>query len=152
MMARPGGDRGSIEHVNELGSFLGGGFEADAEPPRLEVGAIGSAGDFRVFAAVAATGHPRFQIVFAVGWTAKLAGVDVKHSIGNLESLEELLLDAKQFLMNRFALIGQRKREHFDFRELMNPKQAAGSATLPRLQFESSVKARRTWPATDLFP
>ncbi len=50
------------------------GLIPDVEPAGLVVGAIRGAGDLAVFAVLAASGHPGFEVELAVGRAAQVAG------------------------------------------------------------------------------
>src|SRR5439155_16293743 len=63
----------AVERVDEARAFLPWNFVADIEPPRLIIRAIGGAGDLAVFAALASTRHPSFQIVLAISRPAQIA-------------------------------------------------------------------------------
>ena len=62
---------------------------------RLVVGAVRGARDLAPVAAVAAPGHPGLDVELAVGGRAEVARRDVDHAVGDLERLEDLLLDAR---------------------------------------------------------
>src|SRR5436309_2421112 len=61
------GHRGAVEGVDELGALLAGCLVTDVEAACLEVGAVGRAGHLAVLAVLPPAGHPRLQVVLAVG-------------------------------------------------------------------------------------
>ena len=80
---------------------------ADVEAAGLVVGAVRGAGDFAVFAAVAAAGHPGFEIELAIGRAAEVAGGDVEHAVGNAEAVEDLALEVAEVVEHVVALLGR---------------------------------------------
>ena len=98
---------------------------ADVEPAGLVVGAVRGAGDFAVFAAVAAAGHPGFEVELAIGRAAEVAGGGVDHAVGNAEAVEDLAFEVAEVVVHLVALLGQREGEHLDLGELMHAVQAA---------------------------
>src|SRR5207302_1590346 len=91
----------------------------------LVIGAIGRAGDLAVIAVLTAAGHPGFEVVFAVGRAAEVAGAGVDDVVREAEPLEDALLHAADFLVNRVALFRRAEREHLDLGELLHAIQAA---------------------------
>ena len=69
---------------------------ADVEPAGLVVGAVAGAGDFAVLAAVAAAGHPGFEVELAIGRAAEVAAGGVDHAIGNAQAVEDLALEVAE--------------------------------------------------------
>ena len=100
-------------------------FVADVEPAGLVVGAVRGAGDFAVFAAVAAAGHPGFQVELAIGRAAEVARGDIEHAIRNAEAVEDFAFQVAEVVVHVLALLGQREREHLDLGELMHAVQPA---------------------------
>ena len=68
---------------------------ADVEPAGLVVGAVRRAGHLAVLAAVAAAGHPGFEVVLAVRRAAEVAGAGVDDVVRQAQALEDLLLDRR---------------------------------------------------------
>src|SRR5262245_12481874 len=128
------GDSSAVEGVDKAGALVLGTLEADAQAAGLKVGAVGSAGDFAIFAGLAAGGHPGFQVELAIGGAAEVARAGVDDVIGKAQALEDRLLDGEQFLVDPVRLVGRAEDEHLDFRELVDAEQAArvaaGSAGL----------------------
>src|SRR5438874_794237 len=54
-------DGGAVQRMDKAGPLVLGTLETDVEPPRLEVGAVGSAGHLAVLARLAACRHPCFE-------------------------------------------------------------------------------------------
>ena len=119
------GDGRAVERVDELRAFFAFHFVADVEPAGLVVGAVRGAGDFAILAAVAAAGHPGFQVELAIGRAAEVAGGDVEHAVGNAEAVEDLAFEVAEVVVHVLALLGQREGEHLDLGELMHAIQAA---------------------------
>ena len=61
------GDRGAVERMDQLRSFLARVFVANIQPAGLVVGAVGGAGDLAPLASLAAAGHPGLQVELAIG-------------------------------------------------------------------------------------
>src|SRR6266702_6258891 len=78
----------AVERVDEVGPLLPGNLVADIESAGLIVGAVGSAGDFAVFAPFASTGHPGLEVILAIGGTSQIAGARVDDLIRQAQSLE----------------------------------------------------------------
>src|SRR5262249_28278901 len=91
---------------------------------------------------LAATRHPRLQVVLAIGWPAQIARASVNDLVRQTQSLENRFLDAEEFLVNGLALPRKAKGEHLDLRKLMNAVQSPGvTARRPRLRAEAMRKA-----------
>ena len=130
---------GAVERVDELSALFAFGFVANIESARLVVGAVRGAGDFAVFAAVAAAGHPGFEIEFAVRGAAEVAGSDIKNAVRYAEAVEDFALEVAEIIVHVVALIGQREGEHLDLRELVDAIEAArGAARLHPLRCGSN--------------
>ena len=121
------GDRRAVERVDEVRALLPAQFVADVQPPGLVVGAVGGAGDFAPLARLPAAGHPRFQIVLAVGRAAQVAGGRVDHAVGNSQFVEQAAFQFAEVLEHGVALVGQGEGEHLDLRELVHAVQSPRS-------------------------
>ena len=119
------GHRGAVQGVDEPGPLLTGDLITDIEPPRLVIRAIRRAGDFPVFAGLAAAGHPSFQIVLAISRPAEVAGTGVNDVIGNAEPLKDFLFNAEELFVDRLTLVGRAEGEHFHLGKLMHAVQPA---------------------------
>src|SRR5262249_5851071 len=98
------------------------------EPAGLVVGAVGGARYLAVLALLAAAGHPRLQVVLAVGRAAQVAGRRVDHLVRQAQPLEDLLLDLLDLQVERLALLRGAEGEHLDLRELVDAVKPAGVA------------------------
>ena len=83
---------------------------------------------------VAASRQPGLQIELAVGGRAEIARGDVDHAVGNLERLEDRLLEREDLGVQRLRVFRARDHEHLDLRELVHavepPALAPGRARL----------------------
>src|SRR5262249_34527855 len=82
-----------------------------------------------VFAALATAGHPRFQIILAIGWPAEVSGAGVDDLVRQAQPLPNLLLDVQELLMDALALVGCTESKHLDLAELVHAIQAARVTT-----------------------
>ena len=115
-----GRDGGSIERMNEVGSFLPGRLEPHVQSTSLVVGAVAGAGNFSPLAAIAPTGHPGFEIKLAIGRSTQVPAGGIDDSIGNFQCVEDLAFEVSHFFMHWVTLVGQGEGEHFDLGELMD--------------------------------
>src|SRR5262249_36342836 len=118
-------DRGAVQRGDELGAFAVLAAEADPQRARLVVGAVRGARPLAVLARGAATRHPRLEVELAPGGRAEVARRDLDHAVGDLERLEDLLLDAEQLDVHRLGLLRARDRKELDLRELVHAVEAA---------------------------
>ena len=119
-------DRGAVERVNEVRSFFALDAVTGVQAARLVVGAVRRAGNFAV---TAASRHPGFEVVFAVGRAAEVAGRGVDDAIRDFKAVENVAFKLQKLLVQRFALFRKAEREHFDLRELVNAVQTARRST-----------------------
>ncbi|MCP5044973.1 MAG: hypothetical protein GY944_28425, partial [bacterium] len=71
---RPGvGDRGSVQGMEDLVLLAALALEAKLETPRLKVGAVRRARDLAPLSALAAAGHPGFEVELAIGRPSQVA-------------------------------------------------------------------------------
>ena len=119
-------DRRAVEGMEEVRSLFALDLETRVQTARLVVRAVRRARDFAVRVA---TGHPRFDIVFAIRGTAEVSRRRVDDLVGNFEFVEDFALDSEELLMERFALFRTAEDEHFDFGELVNAIESARGAT-----------------------
>src|ERR687894_767360 len=97
----------------------------DLQPSRLVVGGVGSAGDLTVGVAA---GHPRFEVVLAVGGPAEITRADVHDPVREAKALKDLLFDAEHLLVHGVGLLGGGEAEHLDLGKLVNPVEATARA------------------------
>src|SRR5690606_17737854 len=90
------GDGGAVQQVQVLALLRALALEAGVESARLVVAAVRGARDLAPAAALAAARHPGLEVELADRRRAEVAGRDVEHAIGDLERLEEALLDRQQ--------------------------------------------------------
>ena len=86
----------------ELRPFFVCGTAPRPQAARLKTGAIRCRSHFTVFVA---SGHPGFEIEFAIGRPAEISRAGVDHAIRNLQALENLLFDRDDFLVHRFGCL-----------------------------------------------
>src|SRR3954447_8788428 len=89
------GHRGSVQRVHRLEVLLARA-SADLQPPRLKVGRVRRR---RQLAVAALGGEPAFTVVLLDRRCAEVARCDVDDAIRDLQTLQDLLLDAEQTLV-----------------------------------------------------
>ena len=82
-------DGRAVERVDELGSLLAFGLVANLEPAGLIVGAVACASDFAKLAAIAAAGHPGFEIELAIGRPTEVTCCRVDDAIVDSQLVED---------------------------------------------------------------
>ncbi len=116
--------------MGEVGAFFAFVFVADAQATGLVVGTVAGARHFAVFAVLAATRHPGFQVELAVGRSAQIAAGGVDHTIRNTQSIEDFTFQPAEVIERFIALLRQRERKHFDFRKLMHAVESTSRPTM----------------------
>ena len=114
-----------------MSPLLIGALAADVQSPRLIVRAVGGTRDFAVFACIAATWHPRFDIEFAIGRPAQISRSRVDHAIRNPKSLKDFLFDPQDILVQRVGILQIRPRvtKHFHLCKLVHAIDASSRTT-----------------------
>src|SRR2546421_12524378 len=97
---------------------------ANVQPTRLVVGRVGARSQFAV---ATLARQPCLAVVFLGCRRAQISNCDCHHSVGDLELLEDRLLDPKQPLVFSLGVLGLHEAEHLDLVELMHAEDAAGA-------------------------
>src|SRR5262245_14996100 len=115
-----GRDRRPVQRVHELVALRVRAPEADAQAARLVVGAVRGARYLAVAPALAAARHPGLEVELPPRGSPEVAGRDLDHAVGDLERLEDPLLDREQLGVHRLRVLGASEREELDLRELVH--------------------------------
>ena len=96
--------------------------QADAEPPRLEVGGVRARGQLAV---ASLAWQPRLAVVLLGGRAAELADGDVHDAVGELQLAQDLLLDRQDALVLGRRILRCDEAEHLHLVELVHAEDPA---------------------------
>lgn len=86
------GDSGAVEGVDKLILPIAI-LIAHVEATTLEIGTVTGTGNFAPIAMFATTGHPRLQIILAVGWRAQISDRRIYDAKGDVKTDKDLLFN-----------------------------------------------------------
>ena len=109
----------SVCHVARAAAL---GAVADVQAPGLEVGRVRARSELAV--ALLAR-QPRLAVVLLGRRGAEVADRDVHHPVGQLERLQDVLLDREKAVVLGARLLGLAEHEHLDLVELVHAEDAA---------------------------